>query len=378
MITSIDQYPMPVILAKQAAIFKLTTNLTVPVMFIAYVQNSGTDQVQAVNKMGQFDLSEYLDIFEYTETPIESGVVRINLPSKTVTFYDKEIGNPALPTPVITDPYFILNGRIPKSRMNAVYSGYDSFLNYIYYNKTCLTWHPFDTVKKIHATTPEYLYFMVAEALQNNTHGLKLRLYFTDGTTEDIDDKYTVSALDQFDTIEFAVGFTELGIQDYIDGTEGLEGKTIDFYDVFITNENGVVTDKYRYKPVFDAEDPRTLIFKNPYGFPETVFCTGRSSVITKLSFESARTDGKLLPDSLNFSSSRERTVTANTGFITKEQAQWLAELLDTTEAFELIEGALHPITLLDIDIAEHHTDDYLYSAEIKYQCAYIIGEEKG
>lgn len=369
------QQPNHVILSKQSAIFKLETSLTVPVMFYAVVSDAGTDNLQAVNKLGQFDMAEYLDIFEYTETNVSTGVVQINLPEKTVTFYDKAIGNPALPSPLVTDPFLIMNGRIPHSRMNEVYGGYDSFIDYIFAKKQCLTWHPFKQAKKIKSTDPEYLYFMVTEALQNNTHGLKVRLYLTDGTTEDIDDKYTVSSLSQFDLIEFAVGFTQLGIQDYIDAN--LEGKTIDFYDVFITNEDGTVTDKYRYKPIFDAEDPHTLIFKSPFGFPETVFCTGRSSVITKLTFETAKTDGRLLPDKVMVSSSRDREVEANTGFITKDQAQWLSDLLDTTEAFELINGVLNPITLSDIDIVESHTDDYLYQAVIKYQHTIKQGEEK-
>lgn len=377
MITLLQQ-PDKFLFAKQPAIFKVQTSLSVPIMFYATVQDSGTDNIQAVNHLGQFDLSEYFDVFEYTETLLSAGVHKINLPEKYVLFFDKAIGNPALPSPYTTDPYLIVNGAVPRSRKNEVYTGYDSFLDYIIAKKKAFTWHPENVKKKIAKDQAETI---VCSYLVNNASPVYLvvKLYTTDGEVHDMyNDQgfHPISNPTQYSVYSWDVGYDQLGIDAYI--AQYLPGKTVDYYTVQIWSDDlQRLAGPFAYKVVSFADNPHTLVFKNNYGFPETVYCTGKSKTVSKLTFEIARTDGSILPDSINVRVDRTRPVEANTGFITKEQSRWLADLVETNEAFEVIDGVLHPVTLTDFEIDESHSDVDQYSATIKYNFSITQGVDK-
>ena len=57
---------------------------------------------------------------------------------------------------------------------------------------------------------------------------------------------------------------------------------------------------------------------------------------------------------------------------------QWLSDLMDTTEAYELINGNLHPIIFRDITLAVVHDGEFQYSADLEYEYAYNEFNEQG
>jgi hypothetical protein len=103
----------------------------------------------------------------------------------------------------------------------------------------------------------------------------------------------------------------------------------------------------------------------------EYLLCTGASQQDNTIKFESAVTEGKTVPDKLNWKRTKSDVVKINTGFLKAKQILWLSDLLETTETFELIDGAMHPIVLKDIELPVMHTGDFLYSAELEYEYAY-------
>lgn len=377
MITLLQQ-PEKIIFSKQPAIFKFQTNLSVPIMFYATVQDSGTDNIQAVNHKAQFDLAEYFDIFEYTESLISTGIHKINLPEKYVLVWDKAIGNSALPSPFVTDTFLIVNGAVPRSRKNEVYTANDSLLDYIKAQKKAFTWYPENVAKTILKDQSETLFFPY---LYNNTSQLYLivTLHTTDGEDHEMynDQGYRhINNPEQYGVYSWDVGYNQLGIDAYL--AQYLPGKTVEYYTVKIFSEDlTTLAGPFKYMVVDWVENPHTLVFKNNYGFPEPLLCTGKSKTVSKLTFESVKTDGSVLPDTFNVRVDRTRPVEANTGFISKDQARWLADLLETREAYEIINGILHPITLTDFDVDEAHSDIDQYSATLKYSYAITQGTDK-
>ena len=70
--------------------------------------------------------------------------------------------------------------------------------------------------------------------------------------------------------------------------------------------------------------------------------------------------------------------VKVNTGFLTAAQMQWLSDLLDSTEAYELIHDNLHPIVFRDIILPVVHDGEFQYSADLEYEYAYNEVIEQG
>ena len=118
-------------------------------------------------------------------------------------------------------------------------------------------------------------------------------------------------------------------------------------------------------------ELPRILVFKNPFGLYEYLLCTGASQQDNTIKYETAVTDGKSIPDKLNWKTTESDVVKTNTGFLKAKQILWLADLLVSTETFELMDGAMHPIVFKDVELPVVHTGDFIYSAELEYEYAY-------
>ena len=83
-----------------------------------------------------------------------------------------------------------------------------------------------------------------------------------------------------------------------------------------------------------------------------------------------AVTDGKTLPDKLNWKITRNDLVKVNTGFLTAAQMKWLSDL-DFTEAYEVINGNLHPIVFHDLKLTMVHDNDFQYSVDLEYEYAF-------
>jgi len=55
----------------------------------------------------------------------------------------------------------------------------------------------------------------------------------------------------------------------------------------------------------------------------------------------------------------------------------WLSDLLDTPEAYELIDNVLHPVVFRSIKLQSYHDGSYQYSADLEYEYTYNEGIEK-
>jgi hypothetical protein len=109
----------------------------------------------------------------------------------------------------------------------------------------------------------------------------------------------------------------------------------------------------------------------------EILTCKGLGQQDSSIKPELAETDGNTLPEKLTWKTTREDVVKVNTGFLPAETMPWLADLLESTEAFELIGPVLFPIVFRDINIPVIHDGEYQFDAELEYEYTYTEKTEQ-
>ena len=195
-------------------------------------------------------------------------------------------------------------------------------------------------------------------------------LNLDDGTTRVMVDVFSALNVNPFEILYVPVGYTQLGIEQYLynwnqENDTWIWAKS---YTVYIYNSAlDLLSQKYTFE--IDekyTQNARTLYIRNPFGLLEIVKCTGITGQDNNLKLQTARTDGKVLPDRINWKIDRTYDVKVNTGFMTSAQLQWLSDM-DFTEAYELISGNLVPIVFGELKFPVIHDGDYQYSAEMEY-----------
>ena len=382
MATTILQHPTKLILSRQPAVFRLSSSITVlPLRLKLSVTGIGGDSIQAdTSHQAQFELSDYLQGLIASRGKTTDWPELYDDIPLTVTFTPDEIyGTP--PTSHEGDHtglYFLLDGLIPKSRRKQLYCAYSSLLDFLQSGKHCLTWWSYSEPKKVLPEQKEFLNYLQVQSSVPVNLCLKVVLVLNDGSYTDMGQVFnTIEFVGQFSTVYFPTGYAQLGIEDWV--TTNHPGKMVTEYHVAVFS--GLVNYSQVYRYILDRdyyEHPRQLYIKNPFGLWEVILCTGQGSQENEIKPETAMSDGIFYPEKLNWKTTKTDTVKVNTGFLSAAQMQWITDLLDTTEACELIGTQLQPIIFTDIKIPVLHDGEYQYSADLEYEYAYKQVVEQG
>jgi hypothetical protein len=155
--------------------------------------------------------------------------------------------------------------------------------------------------------------------------------------------------------------------------------KTIAGYSICIKTGSSLLSKIYSYSlDISWHQNPRYLYIKNPFGLWEVLLCTGIGQQENSIKPETVVTDGQSMPDKLTWKTVKSDVVKVNTGFLTAAQMLWLSDLLESTEAYELINGNLHPVVFRDIALPVAHDGEFQYSADLEYEYAYNEFSEQG
>lgn len=369
MITILSK-PPALILAKQPVSFQVKSNLTTaPSRIVGSVYTIGSDSVQPdANKCASFEFSDYLRgvITERYKTDDVPGIYASL--AREITFIFLElVGSPPVPRPEIeSDPFYLLDGYVPKSRRKSLYSNYSNVLDYLISSKSFLSWWPAEEAKKVLPDQKEFLNFIQVFSPDPVTLSLRSILYFTDGSSVSYTIPGTVPDVNFMNVVYFPAGYKQTGLEAYM--KSNFPSKTLKVYSLAVmSGASKVSADQYYMPDNSYYENLRILYIRNAFGMLEIFHCTGQASQVNSFSIETVRTDGRILPEKVSWKCNKAEVVKADTGFLTPAQMQWLSDM-DFMEAYELIGTTLHPIVFHDLDLSVVHDGVYQYSAILEYE----------
>jgi hypothetical protein len=376
------QSPPALLLARQPAVYGVSTNSAEdPLRIHAEVSGYGDDSILPdSNDEAYFDLSQYLQGIGVINVAMSAWPVAYSngCPEFTINiseYYDDKDNN------TITYSIRAVDGKVPNWKHD-FYASYSSFLAYITATNAFLTWFP-RTINRT-VTPAESLRIYWLQFVSPSTYiAVKLRtiLTFSDGTTATMDESSTFQA-NPYRVFEWGVGYTDLGIAAWV--ATNYPGKTVQSYTVqVVQNVTGV------YSAVSEAltfildnkyySDTRQLLFRNSLGAFDTIMLKGigkkeynfeRETADKSRDLSSAETVTVGTPDRITWRATSRRKVTANTGWITRQELDWLNELMESTEAYEVISGKLYPVNMLSDKVTHTPDNEYLHSATIEYEYA--------
>ena len=379
MALSILTQPTTLLMSKHPVKFTLQGSATtLPLRIAAGITAGDGDMMQAdADKKAVFDLSDYLQglISEIGKTG-NAAELYSTIPLPVTFTFIEWVGDPPVNNyDVETSTFYLINAVIPKSRRKLFYNSYASLKAYLTATLSALSWWPYTVTKQILPNQAEILNFMQLFHADPSLVKLYNKLYFTDGTVVDRGSVLSVAAVPAHGIVYFPVGPVHLDIATYM--AENFPDKTLEHYSVY-AKVNATVSQEYHYK--IDANyypATRVLYIRNPFGLLEILTCKGLGQQDSSIKPELAATDGNTLPDKLNWKTNREDIVKVNTGYLAAELMPWLTDLIDTTEAYEMISGVLHPIVLKDVSIPVIHDGEYQFDAELEYEYTYTEKTEQ-
>jgi hypothetical protein len=377
MALTIITQPSILVLAKQPVVFNVHSDIIErPLRIVGGVVGIGGDSIQADSaRNASFDFSDYLKnvVTQKGKTGSQPQAYS-EVPLPVWFTFDELVGNPPVARPPLENSAFLLlDAYVPKPIRKHFYFHYANLLAYLKESKSCLTWWPVDEEKKVLPWQMECLNYLQVFSPDPITITLDLTLVFSDGTQSNRGAIFTISNVPYLKLVYFPTGYSQLGIEAL---AAQYPEKELLGYFVSINygppNHSEPISCAYRYSVDFSYyEKPRILVFKNPFGLHEYLLCTGANQQDNTIKFESAVTEGKTVPDKLTWKLTKSDVVKTNTGFLKAKQILWLSDLLETTESFELIDDAMHPIVFKDVELPVVHTGDFIYSAELEYEYTY-------
>lgn len=381
MAIQIIQSPPDLLLSKQPVVFVLASNAAeTPLRLGGGVTDLAGDSVATLpGRQESFDFAGYLQgLVSERGKQSDTPEAYQDIP-KAVTFtFSEYYGTPpSYHYMDETSAFLVLDGKIPDSRKKLLYASYSNLLSYLQDTKSCLTWFPAGEPKKVLPAQMEFLNYLQVESNTPVDLSLKVYLFFSDGIGVTMDAPYgTVPSVNKYGLVYFPTGYQQLGIEAYV--AANYPHKALVKYSVAVFS--GAVPYSRVYSYLVDRnyyEHPRQLWIRNPFGLWEALLCKGEGETNHELTQETIDTDGISLPGTIAWRSEKTDSVKVNTGFLTAGQMTWLADLLDTLEAYELIENVLHPIVFKTIRMQSWHDGSYQYSADIEYEYSYNEFVEK-
>jgi len=376
------QSPPTLLLARQPVVFGVSTDSAEdPLRLQCEVSGYGTDSLLPdSNKKAYFDVSDYMQGVPVVSLALTGfpKAYTTGCPAFTINlseFYDDVANN------TVTYTRYALAGKVPAWKYN-FYSSYASFLAYITATNAFLTWYPRTVTRTV--TPAESLRIYWLQFISPSAYiVVKLRtvITFTDGSTATMDEATTFQA-NPYRVFEWGVGYTELGIAAWV--TANHPGKTVQSYSVQVmkydTGVYSAVSEALTF--VLDNKyyaDTRQLIFRNSLGAFDTLLLKGvgqkehtfeRETADKSRDLSSAETATVGTPDRITWNVSGRRKVNASTGWISREELDWLNELMEATEVYELISGKLYPVNIQNEKITHSADNEFIHSATIEYEYA--------
>lgn len=269
----------------------------------------------------------------------------------------------------LSDVCYVLKGGV-----NFIENGYEpAFLTgYTLSNQKFITAQP--RTKTVVATQPEYLYFFVPTS--TTTVNLQAKIYYTDGTT------LTVTALTKATTEAYQLYIIPVGYTQIIAPSAT---KAVSKYQVWVENQSAAVkSEVFTYKLSSKTEvDEHFFLFESSLGAFETLRTTGEHTKaisteatiaqrITEVGYTNS--DG----ETEKFDVTGNNTFLQSTGYKTKDEIEWLEDLLYSKKVIEIVNGEYIPVIINTAGITKYKTRDNLFAYTFEYTHAFNNKAPKG
>lgn len=371
MAITINKNPLLLLPALQPSVFELESDSLEVTFRIKAIVGSNEDSVPALKDVPvTFEISDYLKVLFPGMEVITAATPQLFAfaPVATIIQFCEVYGDPpAEHNSTYPDTYHAMLAKIPESRKVSFYKNYTGLFSYLTSSKSLLSWWPSAEWKKSIASFPEFIYYIQLHDTNPISIALNIDVYFSDGTEASMNSPYSAVTANYTKIYYFPVGYTQLGIAAW--AATNHAGKTVTGYSIQVMSGVTPVSALYKYK--LDAkyyQRVRQLWFRNPFGVYETSLLTGSGKVTNEIKPDNAQTDALNIPGKITWKNTLNRTVSANSGFLSELEAIWLSELLDTTEVLEWINGALHPVVMKDIKIIPQHDNEFQFSSELEWE----------
>lgn len=371
----------------------LTVN-NLPSTWTSFINTPGVDPTQRINFKIILDLQEEVSpgIFDTfhsealapdSANQIESNLedvfasfLEFDLPSFLQTTYSQansviknfkiryaeSFGDPiAVQKAHRTNEFFVLHGGISHDQ----YPGFDFWNTFMPTNKKFLSWYPGD--KKVSAGQQEYLYFISQSA---GNWEMEVTIYYDDQTNTVIT-PFSHAGTTVGEVYILPAGHDQLGLHLVS------PSKTIIDWSIQLSDGASPITETRRY--IMDRHcyyNERFILCLNSLGGSETIRCLGEQEFrfgSSGFSFEKvqeydyAGTDaqmGKVITEG-------ESEFKLNTGWLRKEEAEFLQELLRADQTWLIGPDRFIPITIDSGKSLLVNDRSQLYAVEFRYSLAF-------
>jgi len=213
------------------------------------------------------------------------------------------------------------------------------------------------TQSRISLNQPLHFYFINNLEDGSKTFTISIELNYTDGTSSYFDSGQSI-AVDEW---QQGVLFLSPGIHNLEDEEPAKQIKNI---RAQIEANSGEVSEVFEFVP-YDSAFEQILVCKNSFGTYDYLPFFGITTIQDKYSreiFESSDNEVSLLDSSEN-----ENQI-LNSGWMSKDQRDWMRDLLLSREVYLIKENILESYIITTTEPIRHKDKDYLYSLTIKLQ----------
>lgn len=397
--SSFTKYPPLVALCDNVMEFEFTTGLTegtenIHVILSPAYTGSGSLGLDVIHPQAEggvrVDLHEYLRygfyagrlsrrLFTYPDaTPAGFAEWAQLCKSYKITAMEGFGFDPPIYTNYLLEDRYVMRGKIPKWLHYRFYNDYTSFWSWLVTKKAFLTFAP-STIPTTVAQTQK-LYFMVYYApIAGAKLKLKVTCAFTDGTNGNFTTALETPPITQYSVFEFHCGYTSLGLAAWIAANHA--GKTLYSYKVEAIDDATIVSEAKEYIVEYNGSlSERQFIFANNAGGYDTLMTKGIGELTSSFEYEiiDVKAISHLDIDRDIFNITESEAIKVSTGWLTEEQLEYLPEMLQSKECYEITDKGLRLVIWNNQSIVRKRDQSQLFAAELSYGYADYQRVEQG
>ncbi|MFH0760710.1 MAG: hypothetical protein V2A67_04340 [Bacteroidota bacterium] len=310
--------------------------------------------------------------FLHPELSTEIATLRANLCREyRIRYYERYEDNTASGKLFTSESYYILAGGVSPLQ-EAIFTRQGSSLwAKIGYNQYFLTWQPRE--KLVDRYQIEKLFYLVREPLTSLV--LRIRIHYLDGSTSGPIAQAVVDIPAEKTVYEFSLTLNTLQLPGY-------DQHTIEYYEVWMENGQGDrISEKRTYRMDYGYHEfLRYFLFKNSLGGWDTLRTMGKVNSTREYS----RTTGKHISQSQDTDRDHslfqigvleKGTFLAQTGWVKREEVDWLRELLLSETIYQVLSDRLVPVLITEKTTHSLMDGEDLFSLEFEYTYSHEGGQ---
>ncbi|MBW6475234.1 MAG: hypothetical protein K0B14_19055, partial [Anaerolineaceae bacterium] len=316
-----------------------------------------------------FDLHDFFSdspstTFSFPEAADNLGIIHPESCREYYVRYFEQYGTPPIPRKINTaGPFYVLNGALSTVQEGRYRREGSDFWSKLCYNQYFLTWQP--KVKTVDRYQVEKLFYLVRDEYPFIV--MRVETYFVGGISTNPVPKCLIETPVKMGVYEFICSLSVLQL-------DGWDTEFIDYYEVWIEDDQVNRISEIRRFYVNQDEIPfvRYFLFRNSIGGWDTLRTSGKFSPIFEYERSTAiRIPGLEMTDQdhrlIQTGVAEEKTYSASTGWLTREQMDWIRDFCLSGEIYEVQGQNLIPVVLTSKTARQAKDGENLWFLDFEY-----------